>query len=162
MKTPEEVLERLGRLSAADRAWLLQALSDRAKERLRRLTAEARGSSANSEEHPATPWTDVDLEALAPSLAAEPAWTLALLFSIRPGPWQVQVLAKLAADKTLEVMRLRASLPRLSRTMEDALARVLAEQISAAAEAPDTQFQQAFERARVGMRRRIRIAGARA
>ena len=162
MKTPEEVLERLGRLSATDRAWLVQALSDPAKERLRRLTAAGRGSATDSEESPATPWTNIDLEQLVPSLAAEPAWTLALLFSVRPGPWQVQVLAKLTADKTLEVMRLRDSLPRLSRVMEDALARVLAEQIAAAAETPDTQFQQAFERARVGMRRRIRVAGARA
>lgn len=153
MKTAEEVLERLSRLSATDRAWLLQALSDGAKARLRRLTAAMQDSSG---QHPAA-GAYVDLARLVPRLVAEPAWTLALLLSVRPGPWTAQLLARLTPDKRLEVVQLRASLPRVSPVLEEALVRTLAERFATAADAPDPSFDEAFERARSGPWGRSRL-----
>ena len=157
MRTAEQVLERLRRLSATDRAWLLQALSDGAKAQLRQLTAALSEHSSNSFGRPVAAEAAVDLERLVPRLAAEPAWMLALLLMSRPGPWTAQLLARLAPDKRLEVVQLRASLPRMSPAMEEALARSLAEQIAAAPDGPDPSFEEAFERARFGLRSRRRL-----
>jgi hypothetical protein len=159
MKTAEEVLDRLGRLSAADRAWLLQALSDQAKARLRQVTAALQGHPTDCRAHQSVPETSEELAQQVAWLAAEPAWILALVLGIRPGPWQGRLLARLAPEKRREVMQLRAGVPPLSKKMEEALGRVLAEQASGMPEAPLLSFEDTFERERVGgWRRSLRVA----
>lgn len=158
MKTAEEALEELGRVSAADRAWILRALSSPAKARLRLLTAALQEQPSNSDARAPATDSPMDLSRLVPRLAVEPAWVLAVLLGARPGPWTAQLLVRLAADKRLEVMQLRASLPQLSPKMTEALARALSAQFSAAADVPESSFEETFERARSRARRWRRLA----
>lgn len=157
MKTAEEALEELGRVSAADRAWILRALSSAAKARLRLLTVTLQEHPSDSGARAPGMDTAVDLSRLVPRLAAEPAWILAVLLRARPGPWTAQLLVRLAADKRLEVTQLRASLPRLSPKMAEALARALSAQLSVAEDVPETSFEETFERARSRARRWRRL-----
>lgn len=154
MKATQDMLDRLGRLSAADRVWILQALSDRAKGRLRQVTAALPNRSLGSHGHPPEPETPEAFLQRAAWLAGEPAWILALVLGSRAGPWQARLLAKLAPGKRREVLQLRAGLPPLSKKMEQALARALREQ-SPAAPLP-ASFEDAFERERVSLWRRSR------
>jgi hypothetical protein len=148
MKSAEEALRRLSEVSAADRDWIVRALSVSAKARLRGLAARhgiERAGTSPPASLPAAPVAatppegDVErtLEAARPAsvvscLEAEPAWILAALLAMRAWSWEESLLARLAPSRRLEVARLRASVPRLSPKLAAVLARTLAQRIAAA------------------------------
>lgn len=155
MKTPEQVLETLAHLATADREWILQALSEKARSRLREWVSARTRRPAEPEANTAPAGTPDPVPAL-PRLEGEPTWILALVLSIRSWPWQEALLAKLPPDQRLEVVQLRASLPRASAKIREALMRALVEQ-ARPAEMPDSPFERTLSRACLRPVRRSRL-----
>jgi hypothetical protein len=171
MRSAQEAVDALCRLSAADREWILGALSAEARAKLKELAAapqqggppraddherqEPEGSSAQRALIDASPAIVVS------RLAAEPAWILALVLTLTNWPWQDQLLTGLPADKRLEVAQQRARLPPVSTPLRGALLRALSAQLLAAPAADEhPPFEHALVRARMRTRRRPPEAGA--
>jgi hypothetical protein len=132
VKTVVDVLERLGRLSQGDRAWILRNLSAAAQTKLRD-NMEGREPAARKEEGEATDTRVLELldgAQAAAALAGEPAWLIATLIGMRPWPWEEQMLASIAPVTRMEVKRLRLAAPRVAPAMGQLLLKCSRERVS--------------------------------
>lgn len=115
MKSAAEVLEQLGSLAEADRAWILAQLSPGAKARLLEepqpsATAPFVAPSAvpvdADQISPRMLLARVDAERAAHAFATEPAWVLAALLAAEEWPWRAALIARLADPVRMELERL--------------------------------------------------------
>lgn len=119
MKSPSELLGKLHRLSARDRAWIVEHLSERERTQLMVSLAEPEPAIADAKLHPAEPpreagATSTDaartLGRVEPRLVAmvtrtEPAWLNAVIASTQEAAWSVAFLESLSASLRADVER---------------------------------------------------------
>jgi hypothetical protein len=154
----DDLIARLGTLAAADRDWLLEALSPAAREQLLQLTRGELGQDADtplaqpqphgaalsataqaspSFDSPASliaQMADIPVSVLAEVLAAEPIWLTAALLRIAEWPWRAQLLQRLPHVAVCLCPPLDTPSPALSEPLTRAL---LERVVARAAEIPE-------------------------
>ena len=155
LRSTEDVLQTIGRLSPEDRRWILNNLPPDARARLAALTsnyphAEEATAAGFGAEAVAT------LQACSPkqmaaALNGEPAWLVHSVAFARPWSWRKDLLQRLPATVRLEVSRLERARTRLAPAAGEFLLRALAQRVATApqtdtAAATDSRFESLLRR----------------
>jgi flagellar motor switch protein FliG len=142
--TPHNSIDRLSRLEAGDRAWILGQLSAREKAALMdKVCADtpaedpARRASATEEVTAPPPVgysTSMQLRAanasaIAGVLRSEPVWVIAAVLSIEHWPWQAEFMQQLPAGLRADVVQLLSQTRRPSAATCESLARLAVTQL---------------------------------
>lgn len=146
VRSAEEVLETLGRLSAEDRHWILSQLPPQARTRLAALTNG--NGTPRAEEAVATLRTCPSGRIVA-ALGGEPAWVVHSVVFAREWPWRKEVLQRLPATLRVEVSALERARTRLAPAAGKFLLRALAQRVDTGAgeeSAIDSRFESLLRR----------------
>jgi hypothetical protein len=133
MRSPQQCIDDLARLSRDDRAWILSRLSPSARAALLGQAREATAAKPAAAPRGAPDLNDertlneLDAGFVAGILAHEASWVIAMIMSLRTWAWESQVLSKVPAVTRLEVTQLRVTLPQVSAAMRNLLIRTLRE-----------------------------------
>lgn len=128
VRSAEEVLETVGRLSAEDRRWILNHLPPQARTRLAALTS----ATPRADEAVATLRTCPSGRIVA-ALGGEPAWVIHSVVFARDWPWRKEVLQRLPATLRVEVSGLERTRARLAPAAGEFLLRALAQRVGTGA-----------------------------
>jgi hypothetical protein len=142
--TPRNNIDRLSRLEAGDRAWILGQLSAREKAALMdKVCADtpaddpARRTSATEEVTAPPPVGYSESErlraanatAIAAVLRAEPVWVIATMLSIEHWPWHVEFMQQLPAGQRSDVVQSLSHARRPSAAACESLVRLVVKQL---------------------------------
>ena len=142
--TPRNSIDRLSRLEAGDRAWILGQLSAREKSALMDKVcadtpadAPARKASATEEVTVPPPVGDSETRrlraanagAIAGVLRAEPVWVIAAVLSIEHWPWHVEFMQQLPAGLRSDVVQSLSNARRPSAAACESLVRLVVSQL---------------------------------
>jgi hypothetical protein len=153
LRSPEDVLQTIGRLSPEDRRWILDHLPPDARTRLAALTtgrspAEDATSAARTAEATAT-LRATSAARIVAALHAEPAWLVRSVVFASDWPWRREVLRRLPATLRLEVAGLERAGARLAPAAGEFLLRALTFRIGTEGDdagATDSRFESLLRR----------------
>jgi len=160
LRSPEDVLQTLGRLDPEDRRWILDNLPSDARTRLAALTsgrpATGDATSAARAAEAVAVLRVTSSARMVEALHAEPAWLVHSVVFASDWPWRRQVLRRLPATLRLEAARLERTGARLAPAAGEFLLRALARRVGTEADeagATDSRFESLLRRFGAGGRR---------
>jgi hypothetical protein len=149
VRSAEEVLDTIGRLSAEDRQWILTHLPPQARSRLAALTngPPRPGDSASAESVGIL--RTCSSGRIVAALGGEPAWVIHSVVFAQDWPWRKDVLQRLPATLRVEVSSLERARTRLAPAAREFLLRALAQRIGTGVgeeSAIDSRFESLLRR----------------